>query len=171
MNRQPSRIICSTAIFAVILLFSTASQSFAQKPGGGANMNRGMMNMKWWQNDAVTSSMHLTSAQKDSLESLSTKQRLAMIDLRAEVQKAQLIMETSLGKDFKKEVSLQHLESYLQAKNNFERERMKGLIETRAILTSEQFAMLKKKNNKRMKNRKMDRRSRNQENRNRQAEN
>lgn len=171
MNVQTSRIARSTAILALILLFATASQSFAGKPGGGANMNKGIMNMQWWQNDAITDPMNLTDEQKDKLEALSTKQRFAMIDLRASVQKAQLIMETSLGKDFNKDVSMQHLDSYLQAKNKFEAERMKMLIETRAILSDEQFSLLKKETNKRMKNRRFDRRNRTSENRMKQQKN
>ncbi len=165
---KPSRIVRSTVILAIILLFATASQSLAGKPGSGANMHSKIMNMQWWQNDAIAGPMHLTEAQKDSLEALSTKQRLAMIDLRADVQKAQLIMETSLGKDFNKDVSLQHLDSYVQAKSKFEAARMKMLIETRAILTSEQFTLLSKETKKWLKNKRFDRRNRNPQNRNNQ---
>ena len=176
---------CCTTAFLTIALFCSgvapgyavgfdmgpASVMAADQGGMAADTRRGMGNRKWWQNDAFTATMNLSSGQKEALETYANKQRLAMIDLRAAVQRTRLILETSLDTNFKKEASLNYLTDYLAAKNSFEEARMMGLIHTREILTEEQFQLLKKrtremremsqgKNRRLSMNNRMDRRTR-----------
>ncbi len=154
MTTKNSVNVCSIGIIALFIFFTPPSvhaagwnmgpdNAMALNQGRRPEMSGGIANMKWWNNDRLTASMHLTDIQKDALEEYSNKHQLAMIDLRASVQKTQLILETSLDLNFSKDASLKYLTDYLEARNAFEEVKMKGLIRTREILTEEQFEILK----------------------------
>ncbi len=156
MNKEKTHIFTLNALVALMFFFTCVSISQAAGPAYGPGMAmaseksvrpdamaRGIAKMKWWHNDALSTSMNLTTLQKDNLETNSIQQKLAMIDLRASVEKTRLILETSLDSNFRKETSSKYLDDYLKAKNAFEEARMKGLINTREILTEEQFKVLK----------------------------
>lgn len=155
MTTKNNLVWCNISLIAIMIFFTGVSAGRAAGPGMGPGiamatdsgrnpeMTRGMANMKWWYNDTLAASMHLTDIQKDALEKSSNKQRLAMIDLQANLLKTRLILETSLDANFTKDASLNYLNDYLAAKNAFEEARMKGLINTREILSEEQYKILK----------------------------
>ncbi|MEN8140404.1 MAG: periplasmic heavy metal sensor [Thermodesulfobacteriota bacterium] len=136
---KTSRILIST--LAIFLLMAGASQA---RPGMGhaGPMAMGMGPM-WWQNPQVSDKLQLSKEQEAKLTAHAKQSRPAMIDLKAEVDKALFAFETAMATDFNEAEANKKLKSFLKAKNELLTARMANLVATRKILSLEQFKTLR----------------------------
>ena len=77
-----------------------------------------------------------------------------MIDLKADAEKALFALEGALGKDFNEQDSSSKIQTYLNAHNAIMKARMNTLLNTRKILTFDQFKNLRRESKKHRRNNK-----------------
>ena len=113
--------------------------------GGGPMMwfhGRGMG--EWWQNPDVAEEIGLSDQQKQQLEKITQDSRLKMIDLRANLEKQQVILEPMLQTYHPDEVAvLAQVDRVSQARAAVEKQRVQTMLATRSVLTEEQWNKLK----------------------------
>ncbi|MBN2333408.1 MAG: periplasmic heavy metal sensor [Deltaproteobacteria bacterium] len=128
------------ALVMVILCMATAAGGWA-RDGGSKDRMLG----KWWHHDRTVARLQLTGEQKDRLDALYAKYRVAFIELRAEVDKSAVRFEQVMESDsFSESDARRCLSEAQQAKDRLDRARMDYLVEVRSILSREQFVTLKK---------------------------
>ncbi len=112
--------------------------------GGGPMMwfhGRGMG--QWWRNPVVAEKIGLSDQQKQQLEKISEDSRLRMIDLRADLEKQQVILGPMLRTYHPDEAAvLAQVEKMSQARAAVEKQRVQRMLATRSILTEEQWNKL-----------------------------
>ncbi len=115
-------------------------------PRGGGNVmwfHRGGMG-SWWRNPRVAEEIGLTDQQKQQLEKISLDSRLKMIDLRADLEKQQVILGPMLESYHPDEAQvLAQVDKVSQARAALEKERVQSMLTTRNVLTEEQWNKLK----------------------------
>ena len=113
--------------------------------GGGPMMwfhGRGMG--QWWRNPEVAEQIGLSDQQKQQLEKITQDSRLKMIDLRANLEKQQVILEPMLQTYHPDEVAvLAQVDRVSQARAAVEKQRVQTMLATRSVLTEEQWNKLK----------------------------
>jgi Spy/CpxP family protein refolding chaperone len=115
-------------------------------PMGGGNVmwyHRGGMG-SWWRNPRVAEEIGLSDQQKQQLEKISLDSRLKMIDLRADLEKQQVILGPMLESYHPDEAQvLEQVDKVSQARAALEKERVESMLTTRNVLTEEQWNKLK----------------------------
>jgi Spy/CpxP family protein refolding chaperone len=113
--------------------------------GGGPMMwfhGRGMG--QWWRNPDVAERVGLNDQQKQQLEKISQDSRLKMIDLRANLEKQQVILGPMLQTYHPEEAAvLAQVEKVSQARAAVEKQRVQTMLACRSVLTEEQWNKLK----------------------------
>jgi Spy/CpxP family protein refolding chaperone len=104
--------------------------------------HRGMRS--WWNNAEIAEKIGLNDQQKQQLEKISQASRLKMIDLRADLEKQQVILEPMLQAFHPDEAQvLAQVEKVSQARSALEKERVQSMLATRNVLTEDQWNKLK----------------------------
>jgi Spy/CpxP family protein refolding chaperone len=132
-------------VIAAALLAGTAAM--AQGPGGGMGENRPPMEKafgaqgghgRWWNNPRVVERLKLTDEQRKAFDGILLEHREKLIDLRANVEKAELEMETLMGADQPNEARiLAQIDKVAQARAELEKANARFLLAIRNKLTPE----------------------------------
>ena len=115
-------------------------------PMGGGNVmwfhREGMGS--WWRNHRIAEEIGLNDQQKQQLEKISLASRLKTIDLRADLEKQQVILEPML-QTYHPDASqvLEQVEKVSQARAAIEKERVQTMLAARNVLSEEQWNKLK----------------------------
>ena len=111
--------------------------------GPGMGFHRHGMG-SWWRNPAIAERIGLNDQQKEQLEKISQSSRLKMIDLRADLEKQQVILGPMLQAFRPDEAQvLAQVEKVSQARAAVEKARIQTMLATRNVLTEEQWTKLK----------------------------
>lgn len=99
---------------------------------------------KWWEIPKISESLTINQEEKEKLETMHFENRMLMIDLRGEVQKAQLQLEQLMrGDSFNSEAGLQGFKRLQDAQNALTSERFKYVVAVRQMLGTERYRKLK----------------------------
>lgn len=141
----------------ILLLFLIAIPLFAQvQPAGpppGGRQRGGMMRErmpgpgfggKWWNNSELAAKLNLTDQQKTQMEQIFQQSRLKLIDQRASVEKAEIVLQPMLESDRPDEAQvLAQIDKIAQARAELEKTNARMLLGIRQVLTAEQWKQLK----------------------------
>jgi Spy/CpxP family protein refolding chaperone len=112
-------------------------------PGPMMGFHRGGMG-SWWKNPRIAEEIGLNDQQKQQLEKISLDSRLKMIDLRADLEKQQVILGPMLETYHPDEAQvLAQVDKLSEARAALEKERVQSMLATRNVLTEEQWNKLK----------------------------
>ncbi|MFZ1084012.1 MAG: Spy/CpxP family protein refolding chaperone [Terracidiphilus sp.] len=139
--------------FAGVLLAGTA---WAQEPGGGMGpgfgehrppmekaFGGGGAHGRWWNNPMVAERLKLTDEQRKNFDGIFLTHREKLIDLRANLEKAELAMEPLMRDDSPNEASiLAQIDKIAQARAELEKANARFLLAIRAKLTPEQWKLV-----------------------------
>ena len=99
---------------------------------------------EWWKNPELAQKVGLSDEQAQKLDKISFESRLQMIDLRATLEKEQLMLGQQLQADHPNEDSvLGQVDKVSQARAAVERARVQTMLATRNVLTADQWKKLK----------------------------
>lgn len=138
---------------AAILLGSGAAAG-AQGPGpGGAMMMRqrppferamhGHMG-RWWNNPRMVTDLKLTDAQRKSMDQIWYQHREKLIDLQANLERAELAMQPLMSADQPDRAAMEaQIDKIVAARADLERANARFLLDIRMKLTAEQWKDLK----------------------------
>jgi protein CpxP len=138
-----------------IAAFLTAGALGAQAPGGGPGfgdhrppMERALgprgEHGRWWNDPAMVEKLKLTDEQRKAMDGILMEHREKLIDLRANVDKAELAMEPLMGDDQPNETAiLAQIDKLAQARAELEKANARFLLAIRSKLTPEQWKLLR----------------------------
>ena len=143
--------------FAIAALaVACAPAVWAQPPAGGPGdmgphrppMERTMGPMgqfgRWWNNPKAVDKYKLTDSQRKSMDDIYQQHRMALIDLHANLEKAETAMEPLLGQDQPDEGRIvAQIDQVAQARAELEKANARMLLELRKQLTPEQWKDIK----------------------------
>jgi Spy/CpxP family protein refolding chaperone len=110
---------------------------FEQAMGPGGNHG------KWWNNPKVVETLKLTDEQRKAMDGILLDHREKLIDLHANVQKAELGLEPLIGVDQPNESAiLAQIDKIAQARAELEKGNARFLLALRGKLTPEQWKTL-----------------------------
>jgi Spy/CpxP family protein refolding chaperone len=99
---------------------------------------------EWWRNPEIAEKIGLSDQQKQQLEKISLDGRLKMIDLRANLEKQHVILGPMLRAFHPNEAQvLAQIETLSQAQAALEKERVQTMLDSRSVLTEDQWNKLK----------------------------
>ena len=151
----------SLAIAGVVL----AGAAFAQDPGvpGPGGPGPGMEGRRppferafgghqgrWWNNPKVVEQLKLTDEQRKAFDDILQQHRATLIDLRANVEKAELALEPLIGSDQPNESAiLAQIDKVAQARAELEKANARYLLALRSKLTPDQWKQVQEFRNNR----------------------
>jgi|SRR5690242_4485601 len=104
---------------------------------------RGRGMEEWWTSPRVAEELGLNDQQKQQLEKISQDGRLKMIDLRADLEKQEVILGPLLRTFHPDEVQvLAQVDKVSQARAALEKQRVQTMLASRGVLTEEQWKKL-----------------------------
>ena len=110
--------------------------------GRGASMGRGPMG-KWWTNSALMQKLGLNDAQAQKIEKIFQDHRTQLIDLRANVEKAEAVLEPLVEAEHPNEAQVTaQIDKIAQARANLEKSNALMLLAIRQVLTTDQWKQL-----------------------------
>lgn len=99
---------------------------------------------EWWKNPELAQKVGLSDEQTQKLDKISYESQLQMIDLRATLEKEQLMLGQQLQADRPNEDAvLGQVDKVSQARAAVERARVQTMLATRNVLTADQWKKLK----------------------------
>jgi Spy/CpxP family protein refolding chaperone len=141
--------------FAGVLLAGTA---LAQVPDGGMGPGPGFGEHRppmekafgspggqgrWWNNPKIVEQLKLTEEQRKAFDGIFQAHREKLIDLHANVEKAELAMEPLMSDDLPNEAKiLAQIDKVAQARAELEKANARFLLAIRAKLTPEQWKLM-----------------------------
>ncbi len=150
-----SGVVCAALATAAIL---TAGTLLAQEPGGGMGGRPGFgehrppmerafgpqgEHGRWWNNPKIVERLKLTDDQRKAFDGILLEHRKTLIDLRANVDKAELEMEPLMSADQPNEAKiLAQIDKVAQSRAELEKANARFLLAIRAKLTPEQWKQL-----------------------------
>ncbi len=127
----------------IISIFIMSGTGFSKMRGGGGKDGFKMPHGKWWRLPAVQEKLKVTSDEQKKLDTLYTKSRRTMIDLKASVEKAKLDLEEIMDSEtFDKKACLKKFQSLQAAKSKLSTERFSFIIEVRELFGQERYLTL-----------------------------
>jgi Spy/CpxP family protein refolding chaperone len=111
--------------------------------GGGMGFHIGPEGM-WWKNPMVVQRLTLTADQTKKMDDIFQQSRLQLIDLKANVEKAQVMLEPMLSAnplDVAKASA--QIDKVAQARADLEKSNAKMLLGIRGVLTADQWTKLR----------------------------
>jgi Spy/CpxP family protein refolding chaperone len=98
---------------------------------------------RWWNNPKVVERLKLTEEQRKAFDGILLQHRKTLIDLRANVEKAELEMEPLMGDDQPNEAKiLAQIDKVAQARAELEKANARFLLAIRNKLTPEQWKQM-----------------------------
>ncbi|MGZ4826084.1 MAG: Spy/CpxP family protein refolding chaperone [Terriglobales bacterium] len=114
-----------------------------QGMGSGPGMGRGPMG-KWWTNSALVQKPGLNDTQTQKIEKIFQDHRTQLIDLRANVEKAEVALQPLVEADHPNEVQVTaQIDKIAQARANLEKSNAQMLLAIRQVLTVDQWKQLR----------------------------
>ena len=108
--------------------------------GGGA----GVLSGRWWYRAGLAKRLELTADQQKKMDDIYLQSRLKIIDLTAALQKEQAVLEPMTMSDQPNEVAIAaQIEKAGKARVELEKANAAMMLETRRVLTPEQWTKLK----------------------------
>jgi len=97
----------------------------------------------WWNNPATIEKLKLTDAQRKQMDEILQKHRETLVDLRGNLEKAELVMEPLMRDDQPNEAKiLAQIDKVAQARAELEKANARFLLGLRSKLTPEQWKLL-----------------------------
>jgi Spy/CpxP family protein refolding chaperone len=143
------------AIAAVLL---AGTMALAQAPGGGMGPGPGFEEHRppmekafalqgdhgrWWNDPKAIERLKLTDEQRKAFDGILLEHRTTLIDLRASLEKAELVLEPLMGDDHPNEARiLAQIDKVAQSRAELEKANARFLLAIRAKLTAEQWKQL-----------------------------
>lgn len=126
----------------------------AQGPGMGMGPHRPPMERemggpggqfgRWWNNPRLVEKFKLTDQQRKEMDDIYEQHRLKLVDLHANLEKAEIEMEPLMGQDQPDESKiLSQIDKVAQARAELEKANARMLLDIRKQLTPEQWKDLK----------------------------
>ena len=110
--------------------------------GPGPGMGRGPMG-KWWTNSALVQKLGLNDTQVQKIEKIFQDHRTQLIDLRANVEKAEAVLEPLVEAEHPNEAQVTaQIDKIAQARANLEKSNAQMLLAIRQVLTVDQWKQL-----------------------------
>jgi Spy/CpxP family protein refolding chaperone len=145
-----------TTTSTIFVTLAMASAAFAQDNPGppvGAGMHGGpetrrIMRMApppfdWWRNSEVAQKLNLTDQQKQQLEQTFTQARLQLVDLKGEVEKEEIKLQSLMNADTMQESQVMaQIDATQAARAKLEKTFAMMAFQFRKILTAEQWKQL-----------------------------
>jgi Spy/CpxP family protein refolding chaperone len=131
-----------------------AGAAGAQAPAGGSGFGGHRPPMerafgpqgkagRWWNNPATIEKLKLTDAQRKQMDEILQKHRETLVDLRGNLEKAELVMEPLMRDDQPNEAKiLGQIDKVAQARAELEKANARFLLGLRSKLTPEQWKWL-----------------------------
>lgn len=156
MNTGKIRQIVITVV-AVLAAAGTAGAQGFGGPGGGPGpmMNRPPMERAfgamgaggagkgWWNNSAVIERLKITDDQRKAMDATLLQHREKLIDLRANLDKAELAMQPLMGADTPNDAAIiAQIDKVVQARADLERANARFLLAIRDKLTVDQWKQI-----------------------------
>jgi periplasmic protein CpxP/Spy len=138
----------------ILLAFSmaAAAQPGQQEYGSGFGMHRPPMERmlgpqgakgRWWNNPRMVEQLKLTDQQRKDMDEILHQHLETLIDMRANLEKAELGLQTLIGADQPDESAiLAQIDKDAQARADLEKANARFLLALRAKLTPEQWKAL-----------------------------
>jgi periplasmic protein CpxP/Spy len=97
----------------------------------------------WWNNQSTVDKLKLTDAQRKSMDDVLLQHREKLVDLRGNVEKAELVLEPLMREDQPNETKiLAQIDKLAQARAELEKANARFLLAIRGKLTPEQWKQL-----------------------------
>jgi hypothetical protein len=126
-------LIACVILCSAILEVSPAAAQGLGIPGG-----------RWWERPRVATALGLSEEQKSALEAASLASARAMIDLKANVEKAELDLKAAADQEPLVVAKVrQAFQALQQARTRLDTERFEMLLKVREVLSAEQWRKLK----------------------------
>lgn len=98
---------------------------------------------RWWNNPATIEKLKLTDAQRKQMDEILQKHRETLVDLRGNLEKAELVMEPLMRDDQPNEAKiLAQIDKVAQSRAELEKANARFLLGLRSKLTPEQWKQL-----------------------------
>ena len=149
---------------AIAALF-TAGIASAQRPGVGPGFGDHKPPMErmlgprsdhghWWNDPAMVEKLKLSDEQRKAMDTILLEHREKLIDLRANLEKAELVMEPMMREDQPNETQiLAQIDKVAMARADLEKANARFLLAIRGKLTPEQWTELRNDRMSRMRDR------------------
>lgn len=168
----------STAIrsgLAIAALLTAGMAASAQGPGSGPGAGQGFgpgfgehrppmeralgprgAHGRWWNDPVMVEKLKLTDEQRKAMDGILLEHREKLIDMRANVEKAELGMDTLMSDEHPNEAQiLSQIDKVAQARAELEKANARFLLAIRGKLSPEQWKELQTARNERMDRREM----------------
>ena len=146
-------------VITVGVVFATLATAGAQGYGGrgggaGSMMNRPPMERAfgpmgagagrgWWNSPAAIEKLKLTDEQRKAMDAILLQHREKLIDLRANLDKAELAMQPLMGADTPNDAAITaQIDKVVQARADLERANARFLLAIRDKLTADQWKQI-----------------------------
>ncbi len=121
----------SLALLILMGSFAVGAQDFNLPPG------------KWWENERLAERIGLTDEQKGAIRDLVFEHAHRMIDLHADVKRAELELASLVAApDFENPAARTAFAGLVEARATLEKERFEMLLAVRGVLTAEQWLQI-----------------------------
>lgn len=147
------------ALAAILLGSGAAAQAQGPGPGGPMMMQRrppferamgGHMG-RWWNNPRMVDQLKLTDAQRKAMDQIWYQHREKLIDLQANLEKAELAMQPLMGADQPDRAAMEaQIDKIVGARSDLERANARFLLDIRMKLSADQWKQLKNLHSQRM---------------------
>jgi protein CpxP len=143
-----------TAAGILATVTSIGAQGFGNGPGAGpGTMNRPPMERAfgpmgagargWWNNPRMIDRLKLADDQRKGMDAILLQHREKLIDLRANLEKAELAMQPLMGADTPNESAITaQIDKVVQARADLERANARFLLAIRQKLTADQWKQI-----------------------------
>ncbi|HUX28937.1 MAG TPA: Spy/CpxP family protein refolding chaperone [Terracidiphilus sp.] len=144
------RVLLGLAIAALL----TTGLAVAQGPGVGPGFGNNRPPMErmlgphgghghWWNNPTMVEKLKLTDEQRKAMDAILLEHREKLIDLRANLEKAELVLEPMMRDDQPNEATiLAQIDKVAEARADLEKANARFLLAIRGKLTQEQWKAL-----------------------------
>lgn len=135
-------LICSALLLLPVLALAQASTP--PPPGAPYHVGRGPDLGMWWKNSDVVRQLQLSDAQVSQIEQTFLNSRLKLIDLRADVERQETMLQPLVDADQMDEAKIStQLDQVLAARNKLEKANAMMMFDIRKVLTVEQWKKLR----------------------------
>jgi protein CpxP len=152
-SRKLIQLILTVAA-GVATVTSSGAQGFGNGPGAGpGSMNRPPMERAfgpmgagargWWNNPRMIERLKLTDDQRKAMDGILLQHREKLIDLRANLEKAELALQPLMGADTPNDSAITaQIDKVVQSRADLERANARFLLAIREKLTADQWKQI-----------------------------
>ena len=155
MNAGKIRQLILTTAGILAVVTTAGAQGFGGPGAGqGRMMNRPPMERafgpmqegtrSWWNNPSTVDRLKLTDDQRKAMDAIQLQHREKLIDLRADLEKAELALQPLMGADTPNDSAITtQIDKVVQARAELERANARFLLAIRDKLTADQWKQIK----------------------------